>query len=171
MTMLASEEDAASSLEPATPTSSSTISNRDSTNTDRGNTSAVPFEGNTYIICERSNSKAIAQRRDKTLYLRSSLVPHDDSAHWLCTNSRGYFVFQNLHTGCYLGHERGNGITGQATSIRGWELFIIRRHPRGGCQLLTKYGWDVLWAVTVEQGELRRQEATSDTYIWDFMEV
>ncbi|KAG8163040.1 hypothetical protein KVR01_007518 [Diaporthe batatas] len=130
----------------------------------------IPRPGSTYHIIEKQSGKAITVMEDD-VKLRNLIFPGLYRSHWQCVWHNGYFGFQNVMTGAYLGHDGRSGIRTTALDVSDWELWTPREHPDGGYELLTPYYWHTLMVLSVQGDESTLVRRRHGTTLWEFVEV
>lgn len=129
---------------------------------------AVPWPGHTYMIIEKSSDRAITLENG-VLHLGDSKKHPKADMYWLCIEKNGYFAFQNIRSGKYMGHDGNQGIRALATNVDAWEMITTRAYPGGGHQMLVPHWWHTLRIVSIaEDGEslVTREHGTTS---WEFV--
>ncbi|KAK7928809.1 hypothetical protein PG985_005807 [Apiospora marii] len=108
---------------------------------------STPWPGNTYQIVEKVGGRPIICHDGNVLLSDLSKVPK--KSWWLCVESNNHMGFQNLHSGCHLGHDGNEKMQARTEKMKDWEHIIARPHPQGGYQLLSKYWWHSLKVIVV----------------------
>lgn len=133
---------------------------------------AVPWPGNTYVIQDKASGQEITAWNGQ-IYLTKLSAANADAAHWLCVEADGYFGLFNKRANSYIsfhgGHDKRSLVS--APEFREKELFLPRRHPGGGYQLLAPVGDNVLRQVATLSNSntlVTRQHAGA---IWEFILV
>ncbi|KAI4146960.1 MAG: hypothetical protein L6R39_003272 [Caloplaca ligustica] len=135
--------------------------------------SMVPWPGSTFIIRCVSSGHVITLL-DGQIVLTQPGGP--GSIRWACVETKGWFGFQNVVSGKFLGHNGGKGILCCSVGRhQGWEYFCVRPKPQGGCVLLMTH-WEKLWHVgtKVEDGVeklAKIAEGGSGGIGWEFVKV
>lgn len=130
----------------------------------------VPRPGQTYHIIEKQSGKAITAMQDDAK-LRNLKYPGLPGSHWQCVWQNGYFGFQNVKTGAYLGHDGSSGIRTWALDLKDWELWTPREHPDGGYELLSPYYWNTLMVLSVHGDMSTLVRRGHGTTLWEFVKV
>lgn len=131
---------------------------------------AVPWPEITFQIIEKQSGRAITLVGDQPKLHRLSSTSSLNT-HWLCVKKNGYFGFQNLHTGKYLGHDGKSGICTSTFHLKKWELWTPRQHPEGGHELLSPYHSDTLMLLCIDEDGstlIRRRHGNT---LWEFVRV
>ncbi|EHK26558.1 uncharacterized protein TRIVIDRAFT_19490, partial [Trichoderma virens Gv29-8] len=131
----------------------------------------VPWPGNTYTIQVKGSGEVIATWVGQ-VYVRGPAGIMKETTHWLCVEANGYFGFFNKYTNKYLSFQDDLVPTDrmQATSTFGSsQLFLPRRHPEGGYQLLVPASNNTLKQVaTLNDGETLITRLHAGV-IWEFI--
>ncbi|KAL7935981.1 hypothetical protein V8C35DRAFT_296533 [Trichoderma chlorosporum] len=76
---------------------------------------------------------------------------------WLCVKKNGWYGFQNLASGMWLGHDGNAQIRATQPHHRGDEYFTVERHQDGG------------YVLCMRHGEVLRQVVISNDGQWRFL--
>ncbi|EHK16727.1 uncharacterized protein TRIVIDRAFT_227578 [Trichoderma virens Gv29-8] len=90
---------------------------------------------------------------------------------WMCRKRAGWYGFQNVVSGTYLGRDGSGVIRAAQLNQRSDEYFMAERHPDGGYILLIKHG-EELWQVAISEDGQSLVEVKADKgpgTAWDFI--
>lgn len=157
-------------------------SNSENNDDDRFDTSSsVPSPGSTYLIRASSSGKLLTLDSGNVV-LAQPAANGGSSIHWRCIEVKGWLHFQNVASGCYIGHNFWDNILCSARNPDGWERFTARLRPEGGYYLMMTH-WERLWKVgmrdgmlaKIEEGEwggmVRTGEGNYEVIVWEFVKV
>lgn len=141
---------------------------------------AVPWPGNMYIITERSSGRPVIRSEDDGRVVLGE--PDDDdwdlqgpkaaaNGRWYCVESNNYLGFQDPQTSRYLGHNIHDNVMATARSIGDWEHVIVRPHPNGGFQLMSKYWISSLMLLTIDADGKSLVRRMHGSTLFDFKKV
>ncbi|KAI0404283.1 hypothetical protein F4802DRAFT_248941 [Xylaria palmicola] len=135
-----------------------------------GDTIAVPWHGQMYMIRHRSSGDVLTLINGGVELRNPSTT--DGCWRWLCVEHRGWLGFRNVASRKYLGRDNKGGYCARAGEMRMWESFTLRPHPKGGCQLLATGWWDLKRAAVAGGGRtLAEVESAEEGALWDFIEA
>lgn len=131
-----------------------------------------PKAGKQFMIREKQKPHRIITLSFGELVLMDEQLP----AHgwlWKCVKQFGWYGFQNVVSGTYLGHNDEGGIRATLGHHQYWEYFMTERHEDGGYVLLTIHDME-LWQVAISKDgkslvEMKAEEGAGTA--WDFVEI
>jgi hypothetical protein len=100
-----------------------------------GRPSVVPWPGNIYMIVETSTRTCITYENKKILLKESNDAPKTSNS-WYCVEKDGYYGFQHTASGRFLGRNNERKIHAEVTHLKPYEMYVPRKHPEGGYQLM-----------------------------------
>ncbi|TFA99698.1 hypothetical protein CCMA1212_008529 [Trichoderma ghanense] len=130
---------------------------------------AVPWPGNKYHIFINDTDRAICSNESGGVYVHDINSDVHKQFTWLCVEKNGYFGFVNMATGRFIGHNNQDLLRSEALNHEAWELMTVRKHPKGGYELLMPHWWHTLKRVSVVAGSddlVLRQHGTT---LWQFV--
>lgn len=135
---------------------------------------SVPWQGNTYIITEKSSGRPVVCDTNGHVFLGdlAALMPTSTlNSRWICVDSNNHMGFQNPQTGCYLGHDNNDGMQARIKVMNDWEHIIARPHPQGGYQLLSKVWWHTLKLIMIGEDGKSLVRRVHGTCFFEFQKV
>ncbi|KAJ8070232.1 hypothetical protein OCU04_000617 [Sclerotinia nivalis] len=143
--------------------------------------SSVPWPGSTYLIRASSSGKLLTLDSGNVV-LAQPAANRGSSIHWKCIEVKGWLHFQNVASGCYIGHNFWGNILCSARQPDGWERFTARLRPEGGYYLMMSH-FERLWKLGMRDGHLakimegewggmvRTGEGHLEVVVWEFVKV
>ncbi|KAL7950526.1 hypothetical protein V8C42DRAFT_306785 [Trichoderma barbatum] len=130
-----------------------------------------PKSGKTFIICETQKPHRVVSLYFGRLTLLDKRYAGVGYL-WMCVKKAGWYGFQNVSSGTYLGHCQSQ-VRATQPHHKADEYFIAERHEDGGYVLLTKHG-EELWQVAISKDgtslvEVKPDQGTGTA--WDFVGV
>ena len=97
---------------------------------------AVPWPGEKFVIRHRGSGLAIGVDDEGDIRLTFfDNVGTNQSCQWLCVEKDGWFGFKR--EGRYLGQDEDGELHAESKQHTLHECFCVRKHPKGGYQLMT----------------------------------
>ncbi|KAF7877526.1 hypothetical protein EAF04_001203 [Stromatinia cepivora] len=143
--------------------------------------SSVPWPGSTFLIRASSSGKLLTLDSGNVV-LAQPAANRGSSIHWKCIEVKGWLHFQNVASGCYLGHNFWGNIICSTRNPDGWERFTARLRPEGGYYLLMTH-FERLWKLGMGDGNLAKigegesggmvktGEGNWEVIVWEFVKV
>ncbi|KAK7943581.1 uncharacterized protein PG986_012694 [Apiospora aurea] len=140
---------------------------------------SVPWPGNTYMIIDKATGRPITLKENGMIYLPgdeeeirspAEVAPTADNT-WYCAESQNYLGFLNRATGRYMGHNVFRTMQASAFSLRAWELFTARPHPKGGYHLMTPLWSNALQVVDMAPDGRHLIRRMHGGVLWEFRKV
>ncbi|KAI0899118.1 hypothetical protein F4806DRAFT_486373 [Annulohypoxylon nitens] len=128
----------------------------------------VPWPGGTYIIRDPKSGRNITMV-DGSIRLEPHLGDQG-GYHWRCIVKNNWFGFRSPIDGFHLGHDDKGNVVANQRHHQPWEFFIIRGHPDGGQQILTRHG-EELWVVCVGKDGYKLTDTKESEFTWEFVKV
>ncbi|TGO41634.1 hypothetical protein BHYA_0018g00040 [Botrytis hyacinthi] len=164
-----------------TYTPSSTVSSNRRSHGNSDDSSSNPSPNFTYQIRASSSGKFLASNSG-VVTLVGPRPGKNPGIHWKCIEIKGWLHFQNIASGCFLGHNFWDDIVCTASAADGWERVTTRHVPEGGYYLLLTH-WERLWKVGIKGGKLAKLgegetggfaftgEGEGDVIAWEFLRI
>ncbi|KAK8044156.1 dynamin family [Apiospora rasikravindrae] len=148
---------------------------------------SIPWPGNTYMIIEKATGRPITLKENGMIYLPGNEEGNEEDAEtmsatpaepaptadntWYCAESQNYFGFLNRATGRYMGHNVFRTMQASAFSLRAWELFTAKPHPKGGYHLMTPLWANALQVVDIAPDGRHLIRRMHGGVLWEFRKV
>lgn len=129
---------------------------------------ADPAAGETYLIIVKNQGRALTCYNGRLSF--EDETGAGKHSQWICTWRHGFFGFQNVAEGTYLGHDIWWDFYAKVRHHRGWECFKTEKRPGGGYWLQALY-WTRFYQVSARaNGHGLHSEKETGT-LWEFVKI
>lgn len=129
---------------------------------------AIPQAGETFVIVDRSNDRALAIV-DGKLRLEDD-VTEDAYCYWRCVEKDGWLGFYEAELERFLGHDFWWNFVAEKSEHGEYGYFVPRAHPDGGYVLMAQRLGKLLQVVVGKDGDSLVSTAKNGT-AWEFIKV